>query len=153
MVRPVLEYASPVWVGCCKQDALMLEKIQLRVARAAQHGCASLSDMNWPTLAWRRRLQCLLLFWKLLNHQGPPQLEDLLLSAASDHAPQYAFKKGQNLAFSRCTIRAHNKSFLPAAVALWNDLPALFSLVPLYILFVVPCLVTSVMIASFFGLA
>ena len=55
MVRPVVEYASPVWVGCCKQDALMLEKIQLRVARAAWHGCASLSDMetlrhlNWPT--------------------------------------------------------------------------------------------------------
>ena len=84
----------------------------------------TLRHLNWPTLAWRRRLQCPLLFWKLLNHQDLPQLEDLLPPAASDRAPQYAFRKGRNLAFPRCTTQAHNKSFLQAAVALWNDLPA-----------------------------
>ena len=55
MIRPVLEYASAVLVNCCKQDALTLEK--LRVALAARHGCADLSNtetlaqLNWPTLA------------------------------------------------------------------------------------------------------
>ena len=130
MVRPVLEYASAVWVNCCKQDALTLEKLQLRVARAARHGCADLSDtetlaqLTWPTLAWRRRLHCLLLFWKLVNHQGPPQLESLLPPAAGDRAPQYGFRKRQNIAFPFCATKRHARSFLPAAIALWNDLPA-----------------------------
>ena len=44
MVRLVLEYASAVWVNCCKQDALTLEKLQLRIARAARYGCADLSN-------------------------------------------------------------------------------------------------------------
>ena len=46
MVRPVLEYASAVWVNCRKQDSLMLEKVQLQVAHAARHGCKALSKME-----------------------------------------------------------------------------------------------------------
>lgn len=130
MVRPILEYASAVWVNCRKQDSLMLEKVQLQVAHAARHGCKALSKMEtlaqlgWPTLAWRRRLHCLLLLWKLKNHLGPPQLERMLPATAEQRAPQYALRKSQNLAFPVCSTLSHNKSFLPAAVALFNNLPA-----------------------------
>ena len=34
LVRPALEYASPVWDGCPKRDCVALERIQLAVARA-----------------------------------------------------------------------------------------------------------------------
>ena len=30
----ILEYASPVWYNCGKVDAVMLERIQIRLARA-----------------------------------------------------------------------------------------------------------------------
>ena len=33
-VRPILEYAGPVWCNCRKVDAVMLERIQIRLARA-----------------------------------------------------------------------------------------------------------------------
>ena len=119
-----------MWVNCCEQDALALEKLQLRVARAARHGCADLSDtvtlaqLNWSTLAWRRRLHCLLLFWKLVNYQGPPQLESLLPPTAGDRAPLYGFRKRQNIAFRFCATKRHAKSFSPAAIVLWSNLPA-----------------------------
>ena len=129
MVRPVLEYASPVWINCSKKDSRTLEKLQLQAARAARHGCAPLRDcdlleqLNWPTLAWRRRQQCLLLLWRLMHHQGPPKLEALIPPTA-DARTHYALRKSQTIAFPHCTTHAHNSSFLPATIALWNDLPA-----------------------------
>ena len=62
LVRPSLEYASPVWDACTKQDAVCLERAQLSVARAVlgctrqtMHNAEVLRRIGWPTLAWRRR--------------------------------------------------------------------------------------------------
>ena len=59
LVRPALEYASPVWDGCPKRDSVALERIQLAVARAVLR--SSRRDVSntethrrigWPTLAY-----------------------------------------------------------------------------------------------------
>ena len=44
LVRPALEYASPVWDGCPKRDCVSLERIQLAVARAVLR--CSLRDVS-----------------------------------------------------------------------------------------------------------
>ena len=58
VVRPILEYASPVWDSCTKADALALERLQLSVARAivkkgrrVASNSAVLEMIGWPTLA------------------------------------------------------------------------------------------------------
>ena len=62
LVRPVLEYAGPVWDACSRTDSLRLERVQLSIACAflpASRQSLSTRDVltriGWPTLAWRRR--------------------------------------------------------------------------------------------------
>ena len=131
LVRPILEYAGPAWNGCRVVDTTTLEKLQLRIARSVlrQRGAglsnsAVLQCVRWPTLAWRRRLQSLCLFWKLQNNLGPPSLSAAVPASASQRASRYSLRKPANLAFPSCSSRQHLKSFIPFCVALWNDLPA-----------------------------
>ena len=79
MVRQILEYPGPAWTRCRVEDARALEKVQLNVARlvlrnegASLSEAAVLERVGWPTLAWRRRLQTLCLFWQLVHSLGPP---------------------------------------------------------------------------------
>ena len=69
LVRPVLEYAGPVWDCCTLEDCLRVERLQLSVARAilrasrrTKSNVSVLAEIGWPTLAWRRRRYKLLLF-------------------------------------------------------------------------------------------
>ena len=130
MVRPILEYASPVWNSCSKSDGLRLEKLQLSVARAAlgirRHDLsdsAVLSRIGWPTLAWRRRHQILFLFWKLRNGEGPPVLAAMVPKSINDRV-NYGFRKAASLQMPFCATEQHLNSFLPSATILWNSLPA-----------------------------
>ena len=57
LVRPSLEYASPVWDACSRADSLSLERVQLSIARAVLRGgrrdlsnVSVLSLIGWPTL-------------------------------------------------------------------------------------------------------
>ena len=129
-VRPILEYAGPVWCNCRKVDAVMLERIQIRVARAelfangqrSKFGdLAVLEKLQWPTLAWRRRFVAICLFWQLKHGLGPPKIANFIPAAASLRV-HYSLRKPDNLAFPRCSAR-HMKSFLPENIAVWNSLP------------------------------
>ena len=100
-VRPVLEYASPVWHGSLREeDAMSLEQIQASVARSFLQADwftpkeELFRQLGWPALTWRREITSLTMFHKLLyaavrNHsanvcsstQVPPQL-----AAAASHS-------------------------------------------------------------------
>ena len=90
-VRPRLEYCNAAWCGLTRIQALRLEKVQVRVARAIVRcpgGSRSqvLQDAGLPRLSWRRREHCLGLLWKLVNGIGPPALLNVLPeTAASRH--------------------------------------------------------------------
>ena len=78
LVRPVLEYAGPVWDSCTKADSLRLERVQLSIARSilradrrSTGNISVIESIGWPTLSWSRRRFKLLLLWKLLNGEGP----------------------------------------------------------------------------------
>ena len=75
LVRPCLEYASCVWDGCPAADSILLERLQLSLARAILSsvlGSSCVSGLSkaqllllvrWPTLTWRRRRQKLIYFF------------------------------------------------------------------------------------------
>ena len=129
LVRPVLEYASPVWDGCSKADAMTLERVQLSVARAILR-CSRLSTSNsnvlreidWPTLAWRRRRFKLLLLWQLLHSGGPPSLRDHIPPMAAVRS-SYSLRNQCSIAFPLCSTSRYLRSFLPSSISLWNLLP------------------------------
>ena len=129
LLRPVLEYASPVWDSCLKADAVALERVQLAIARAILHMSRShesnrdvLQTIGWPTLAWRRRRYKLLLLWKLLHGDGPPPLQDHIPATAAMRT-SYSLRNRLNLAFPTCSTQRRLKTFLPSATGIWNSLP------------------------------
>ena len=95
-VRPVVDYASSLWqfqLSSAQATSTTLERLQARVARVIlrQYGVyppqtepkASLfAHFQWPSLAWRRHIQCLLELHHLINSQITT-LEDLDCSVSN----------------------------------------------------------------------
>ena len=107
LVRPALEYASAVWDGCTRNDRLALERVQLAIARSIlscsrrdYHNSDVLRMIGWPTLAWRRRRQKLLVLWDLVHNRGPSELASKLPKRASERAA-YSFRNS-SFAFPLC---------------------------------------------------
>ena len=126
LVRPVLEYAGPVWDACSRTDSLRLERAQLSIARAILRASRQslsnrdvLTRIGWPTLAWRRRRYKLFLFWQLTKGQGPPPLA--VPACVSTRASQTLRKRTIEMPLCRSELRRW--SFLPSCITLWNSLP------------------------------
>ena len=75
LVRPILEYGSPVWDTHTTDDTDMLEKVQRRATRWTMNRFRNtssvgemLQDLRWPTLEKRRQRARLALFYKF--HHG-----------------------------------------------------------------------------------
>ena len=88
-VRPVCEYASPVWHGSLRADqALYLEQIQACVARRLLSASRLTSKssllqlLGWPSLRWRREIASMTLFHSLV-HTRPSPLSDTLFPFSS----------------------------------------------------------------------
>ena len=74
LVRPILEYCSPVWSAHLKKDIATLEKVQRRASRFALGTNANrmsyedrLKRLKWPTLEKRRTLSSLTECYKAVN--------------------------------------------------------------------------------------
>ena len=81
----------------------------------------AMESVNWPTLAWRRRRQKLLLLWDLLQGSGPPNLRDQVFPAST--RTQYCLRNPLSLAAPHCRTVHRRKSFLPSTVTPFNSLP------------------------------
>ena len=90
LVRPILEYASPVWDPHLVKDCDQIEKVQ----RTAAHWVTSdysllssvtaiLSNLNWPTLALRRKISKLLTFYKAVHNLTALPIPDYFLHVSS----------------------------------------------------------------------
>jgi len=81
-VRPILEYASPIWVPHLQVDISTLEKVQYTAARYALNDyswrnsvTAMLKSLEWPTLKPRCVYSKLVMFYKIINsHIEVPSL-------------------------------------------------------------------------------
>ena len=89
---------------------------------SACHNTDVLRKIGWPTLAWRRRRQKLLLLWDLLQGSGPPNLRDQVSPAST--RTQYCLRNPLSLAAPHCRTVHRLKSFLPSTVTLFNSLPS-----------------------------
>ena len=74
LLRPILEYSSPVWLPHLKKDIATLEKVQRRASRFALGTAANdmsyedrLKRLKWPTLEKRRTLSSLAECYKTIN--------------------------------------------------------------------------------------
>ena len=128
LVRPILEYASPVWDPHQTEQIQQLEKVQRRAARWATHRFRQtssveemLQDLAWPTLQQRRKQARLETFYKYHNN---------LIHIQSKHAPapsQSRHSRRQNNTqtynIPPCTQEYRKSTFFPRTIPEWNHLP------------------------------
>ena len=74
LVRPILEYCSPVWCLHLKKDSITLEKVQRRASKCALGNIGQdmpyeecLKLLKWPTLEQRRLFLSLIECYKTIN--------------------------------------------------------------------------------------
>ena len=128
-VRPVLEYASPLWHSATPATtALAMERIQASIARTVLRADwmtpkdQLLEQLAWPSLRWRRTVASLAMFHKLLHMQHtplstciPPHLSEL--SSRSRRKPL-------DVRLPPTRTSRYAKSFFFHCSLLWNSLPS-----------------------------
>ena len=135
LVRPTLEYASPVWNPHTKRNTNKLEMVQRRAARFVLnrfHNTSSVSDMvnhlEWRSLEHRRLDASLCLFYKIVNGMvlipAHPHLIPLQRSTRLHHPLAFQIPHSNS--------DYHRYSFFPRVIRLWNTLPTSFVMTPTY---------------------
>ena len=125
-IRPLLEYGRPVWDGCTQTDADKLESIQMAVDRiiTGDMKCTSTTklyeEIEWKTLAERRKKAKLFLMYKIINNLTSSYLHNLL---RPEIPPTVSHQRSDRYHF-RARTTLFDKSFVPSPVRLWNQLPS-----------------------------
>ena len=73
LVRPILEYACPVWNPYLVKHIHSIESIQRRATRliCGSHNSYTerLTELNWSTLELTRKYLCLVQLYKIIHNQ------------------------------------------------------------------------------------
>ena len=121
LLRPKLEYASPIWNPHTTTQIKHLEKVQHRAAKFVKNyhrrqtaTTDLIATLGWPTLERRRIIKQAMTFYKILNNiiniTPPPGL----LKPSKN--------RGHYIA-TRCRINTAVFSFYPHAIRIWNMIP------------------------------
>jgi hypothetical protein len=129
-IRPLLEYADPVWDNNSESDHSLdpLDKIQHEAARAvtgATARCTTISlynELHWQTLKERRLQHRLSLFYKIINKLTPVYLFNLIPLQVNQRTT-YNLRNRDNLDEPISRVQCLSKSFIPATIKSWNSLP------------------------------
>ncbi|XP_070182878.1 uncharacterized protein [Littorina saxatilis] len=125
MVRPVLDYASPVWDPISQKDVTELEKVQRRAARYVHNnysdrtpGCVTsmLKTLQWEPLADRRLANRLTMLYKINN--GIVDINKAEFYTSGDSRTRGA----QRLFQERASHPVLFNSFFPRTLRQWNKL-------------------------------
>ena len=124
LVRPVLEYSQTVWDPYTAGGVNKIESVQRRAARftlsrRTSSVSAMLAELNWQTLAERRRLARLTMFYKI--HYNLVTITMPLSSKLYSCSTRTENILAYNIPSSRCDYRLY--SFFPRTVRDWNTLP------------------------------
>ena len=129
LVRPLLEYAAPVWDPHQQNEIDELEKVQRRAARFVcnrHRNTSSVGDMlaqlEWPTLQERRQNTRVSLLKKILEEKVAIKCDTL--KPATDRARRNSVCHNKQLEepYSRTDYR--KMSFFPRTIRDWNHLPS-----------------------------
>ena len=121
MVRPVIEYASPVWDPHTSTNTNLLEAVQRSAARLCYKDYSSFSsvslmleNLNLPTLKSRRNRTKLQMMYKITNLVCIPN--DCLI-------PIPPFLRNGYFNQLDTRIDSFKFSFFPSTIKLWNSIP------------------------------
>ena len=130
LVRPKLEYASPIWNPTQKTQVKQLEQVQRNAARWVTnqpynpHNRTSVTEMinslKWPSLQQRRVWADVTLMYKVVN---------CLIAVPVNYHPITATIRSTRRSHSmkfipiQTRINAYQNSFFPRTVTTWNFLP------------------------------
>jgi len=121
LVRPLMEYASPIWCGTGKNHLKELEQVQhrafklLRLTNPLAH--------NLAPLQLRYQTASILLFRK--HFLTPPILSDPLITPTipSDHRRNAAGGHERPVFVPPSRTSHHKQSYIPRTSKWWNDMP------------------------------
>ena len=124
-IRPHLEYAAPVWDPYQQGLINSLERVQKFALKVCTKNWSSgyeslLQSCNLPTLASRRHYLKLCLLYQVVNgHLNFPTAPVVPRNLSR------SLRNTSTLALERPVTRtnAHQSSFFPHTIALWNSLP------------------------------
>jgi hypothetical protein len=126
-IRPILEYADVAWAFSNQADFQKLDMIKkdaARVVTGATARCNTHSlmiDVGWPSLASRRRVHQLALFYQIVNGLSPPYLRCLLPQRVSERT-RYVLRTSNHLSTPASRTNTFSRSFVPSTVVEWNKL-------------------------------
>ena len=126
VVRPVLEYASPVWDPYHQADIKALEQVQRRAARYVYNdytsrtpGCVTdmINELGWESLQDRRQISRLCLLYK--SHHGLVDIDKTAYLKPGDSRTR------SHTGFCQEHIKneVYYNSFFPRTIREWNRLP------------------------------
>ena len=126
LVRPLVEYASPVWDPYNQSDIQKLEMVQRRGARYVNSKHSNLSsvdemikELKWRPLEDRRRDTRLTLFYKIDNNLVAIEKEGRLIPPT--RRTRHSHEKSYQIPSTKQDYRKF--SFFPRTIQEWNSLP------------------------------
>ena len=129
-VRPVMEYASPVWHGSItEEEAIAMERVQASVARCVSKSPWStpketlFESLDWPSLRWRRDVASMVLFHKLLTSAPTSSFSECIPSFSSSNSVR-GTRKPLQLLLNHANTSRYTNSFFYRSSVLWNSLPS-----------------------------
>ena len=127
LVRPILEYAAPVWCPYLAKDIHALESVQRRASRLTlnqRKGDMPYKDrcqlLKWPILSNRRTYLSLVECYKLVFGYYHLKFEDYFeLATSKSTRANHSYK----LFIKPARLNCYKHSFFIRIIKLWNDLP------------------------------
>ena len=127
LVRPLLEYAAPVWNPYLVKDIHAIESVQRRASRLAlrqKRGDMSYEErcamLHWPSLSSRRTYSSLVECYKIVFGLSHLDLRNSLNSQKSNLLGRITHKLYCKLSRIDC----FKYSFFNNVISHWNDLPS-----------------------------
>ena len=127
LVRPILEYCSPVWCPHLKKDSITLEKVQRRASKCALGNIGQdmpyeerLKLLKWPTLEKRRLFLSLIECYKTINRLNG--LEPSAFFTFAHVSRPLRANHRYKLKFTSATLNSFKHSFFIRIIDKWNNL-------------------------------
>ena len=128
-ILPIFDYCSHIWDNCTKQQADILEKLNLDALRTVCGAVRGTShqkiyrETSCHPLYHRRYVHKMTLFYKMVNNITPSYLSNLVPPRVSETV-DYNLRDNSKLQSMNCKSVNYARLFLPDSVKLWNSLSA-----------------------------
>ena len=125
IVRPHLEYITPVWSPQFKKEQKIIENVQRRATRMVKGLCEKpyherLKFLGIPSLEYRRQRADMIQTYKIFQ-----QIDKMNINALFPGPPNTSRTRGNSLKIHKqhCRTNLRKHSFSQRVVGLWNNLP------------------------------